>query len=93
MRSCKVFDPAILVSKSFESNKKRLKLLLIHLIKLKVLSATQSDKCLSEFTDFLYKDVKEMADKFENFERKKDKLDSFTFLLLVLVNTRSWPMF
>ena len=62
----------------------KLKKLLEHLIKLKILDSFCCDKVLVQFLEFLTLDVRLNIDKFKSFDRYKTKLDVFYFQTIEL---------
>ena len=74
-----VFDPQVVVNENIEDMQCKLKKLLEHLIKFKILDSFGCDKVLVRFTEFVTLDVKLNIDKFKSFDRYKTKLDVFCF--------------
>ena len=73
-----VFDPQAIVNENIEDMQCKLKKLLQHLIKLKILDSF-CHKLLVQFIEFVTHDVKLNNDKFKSFDRYKTKLDVFYF--------------
>ena len=74
-----VFDPQVVVNENIEDIQCKLKKLLEHLIKLKILDSFCCDKVLVQFVEFVTHDVNLNIDKFKSFDRYKTKLDVFYF--------------
>ena len=74
-----VFDPQVVVNENIEDMQCKLKKLLEHLFKLKILDSFCCDKVLVQFLKFVTHDVKLNIDKFKSFDRCKTKLDVFYF--------------
>ena len=74
-----VFDPQVIVNENIEDMQCKLKKLLEHLIKLKIIDSFCRDKLLVQFLEFVTHDVKLNNDKFKSFDRYKTKLDVFYF--------------
>jgi len=76
VKSASIFDPSIIIDHSCDKLEGSLKKVLHHLLSLKIISAPKCNKAVQEFLSF-YKNVKSCRDKFENFSRSDDSLDSF----------------
>ena len=74
-----VLDPHILVNENIEDMQCKLRKLLQHLIKLKVLDSFCCDKALVQFVEFVTYDIKLNIDKSRSFDRYGTKLDIFYF--------------
>ena len=74
-----VFDPQVVVNENIEDVQCKLKKLLEHLIKLKILDSFCCDKVLVQFVEFVTHDVNLNIDRFKSFDRYKTKLDVFYF--------------
>ena len=74
-----VFDPQVVVNENIEDMQCKLKKLLEHLIKLKILDSFCCGKVLLQFVEFVTHNVKLNSDKFKLFDRYKTKLDPFYF--------------
>ena len=58
------------------------KVLLTHFINLKIMSVSDGDKSMSQFSDFIGHELKLNDDKFCNFDGKKVRLDDFIFNII-----------
>lgn len=89
VRCCSIFDPSILVEKRSSVLQKQLKLLLGHLIEHNIFSTNEADKVTNEFARFLETDLKKLNLEFNQFDRKKQRLDDFYFHLVKIQNFES----
>lgn len=83
--SASIFDPSIILDYSCENLKK----LLHHLMGLKILSAQRCNKISQEFLPF-HKNIKASKDRFANFSKSDDSLDSFYYSVFPNLDT-SYP--
>ena len=80
VRNSNIFNP-IVMANTTEVLRSQFKVLLTHFIKLKVMPASDIDKSMSQFSDFIGHQLK-LNDKFRNFDRNKVRLDDFFFNLI-----------
>ena len=78
VRSCPLFIPSPVTKSTFESNKKLSKLL-NHMSNRKMISPGESDKLLSQLSDFIYEDVSTNRDTLTSFNKENGRLDIFYF--------------
>ena len=79
VRNADAFDPNVIANLEVHELQKRVKQILIHLLKLKILTASQSDKALDQSSLF-YEQVKKMhLDELKLFNTAKTNLDDFFF--------------
>ena len=79
IRNSVLFDPQVLVDENASVLQNKLKRLLTHLIKLKILTSAQYDKITEYFTDFTDSQLKLYAEKFCCFESSSKDLDELYF--------------
>ena len=85
VRSASIFDPKLMIEHSCQKIKKSLRKLLYHLMSLNITSTPKSNKIVQQLTSF-HKSAKSSADKFTQFSRSNDSLDSFYFSLFPNLN-------
>ena len=79
VRNADAFDPNVIANLEVHELQKRVKQILMHLLKLKILTASQSDKALDQSSSF-YEQVKKMhLDELKLFNAAKTDLDDFFF--------------
>ena len=79
VRNSVLFDPQVLVDENASVLQNKLKRLLTHLMKLKILASAQYDKMTEYFTDFTDSQLKLYAEKFRCFESPSKDLDELYF--------------
>ena len=85
VRSASISDPKIMIDYSCEKIEKILRNLLHHLMSLNIISAPKCNKVVQQLTSF-HKSTKSSPDKFIQFSRSNDSLDSFYFSLFPNLN-------
>ena len=81
VRNSNIFNP-IVMANTTEVLRSQFKVLLTHFIKLKIMPASDGDKSMSQFSDFIGHELKLNDDKFRNFDRNKVRLDDFFFNII-----------
>ena len=76
VRNSNIFNP-IVMANTTEVFRSQFKVLLTHFIKLKIMPASDGDKSMPQFSDFIGHELKLNDDKFRNFDRNKVRLDDF----------------
>ena len=79
VRNSVLFDPQVLVDENASVLQNKLKRLLTHLMRLKILASAQYDKMTEYFTDFTDSQLKLYAEKFRCFESSSKDLDELYF--------------
>ena len=79
LRNSVIFDPQFLVNENASLLQNKLKRLLTHLMKLKILTSVQCDKTTEQFTNFIDSQLKLYAEKFRCFDSSTKDLDEFYF--------------
>ena len=79
LRNSVIFDPQFLVNENASLLQNKLKRLLTHLMKLKILTSVQCDKTTQQFTNFIDSQLKLYAEKFRCFDSSTKDLDEFYF--------------
>ena len=79
VRNSVIFDPQVLVNENASVLQNKLKRLLTHLMKLKILTSVQCDKTTEQFTYFIDSQLKLYAEKFRCFDSSTKDLDEFYF--------------
>ena len=79
LRNSVIFDPQFLVNENASLLQNKLKRLLTHLMKLKILTSIQCDKITEQFTYFTDSQLKLYAEKFRCFDSSTKDLDEFYF--------------
>ena len=75
LRNSVIFDPQFLVNENASLLQNKLKRLLTHLMKLKILTSVQCDKTTQQFTNFIDSQLKLYAEKFCCFDSSTKDLD------------------
>ena len=78
-----VFNPAKMIATQTDELHKKAKGLLTKFINLNILTATACDQILKEYKEFLRNDIFS-REKFSNYDKQKDRLDTFFFSLLAI---------
>ena len=87
VRNACVFNPEFITSSNDESNLiNKLKILVNHLIKQNWIDPQYGDRIVLQYKSFLQNEVKLHHEKFNSFERSKDRLDEVFFLHLKCTN-------
>ena len=81
IRNAHVFDPAMMINLSQDTLRGNMRILLRHLVSIKLLSPNVSDKALTQYIDLLTTKLLNDAEKFKSFDCEKDRLDEFFFPL------------
>ena len=79
VRNSVIFNPQVLVNENASVLQNKLKRLLTHLMKLKILTSVQCDKITKQFIDFTDFQLKLYAEKFCCFDSSTKDLDEFYF--------------
>ena len=79
VRNSVIFDSQVLVNESVSVLQNKLKRLLTHLMKLKILTSVQCDKITKQFTNLTDSQLKLYAEKFRCFDSSTKDLDKFYF--------------
>ena len=79
LRYCGMFDPGQPVQASKKVLMKYLKGLLDHLMTCKIMSPSDCDSAVVEYTKFLSVDLPKLETEFANFDETKDRLDELWF--------------
>ena len=79
VRNSVIFDPQVLVNENASVLQNKVKRLLTHLIKLKILTSVQCDKITKQFTNFTDSQLKLYAEKFRCFDSSTKYLNEFYF--------------
>ena len=79
VRNSVIFDRQVPVSENASVLQNKLKRLLTHLMKLKILTLVQCDKITEQFTDFTDSQLKLYAEEFCCFDSSTKDLDKFYF--------------
>ena len=79
VRNSVLFDPQVLVDENASVLQNKLKRLLTHLMKLKILTSAQCDQITEYFTDFTDSQLKLYAEKFRCFESSTKDLGELYF--------------
>ena len=88
VRNACVFNPELITSSNDELNMiNKLKILVSHLIKLNLIHPQYGNRVVLQCKSFLQNEAKLYHEKFNSFEKSKDRLDEF-FLLLHLKCTK-----
>ena len=77
IRNSLIIDPQVLVNENASVLQNKLKRLLTHLMKLKILTSVQCDKITEQFTDFTDSELKLYAKKFCCSDSSTKNLDEF----------------
>ena len=81
VRNSNIFNP-IVMANTTEVLRSQFKVLLTHFIELKIMPASDGDKSMSQFSDFIGHKLKLNDDKFRNFDRNKVCLNDFFFNII-----------
>ena len=76
-----VFNPAKMIATQTDELHKKVKSLLTKFINLNILTPTLYDQILKEYKEFLRNDIVFSREKFSNYDKQKDRLDTFFFSL------------
>ena len=76
-----VFNPAKMIATQTDELHKKAKSLLTKFINLNILTPPACDQILKEYKEFLRNDVVFSREKFSNYDKQKDRLDTFFFSL------------
>ena len=79
IRNTHVFDPTMMINLSQDTLRGNMRILLRHLVSIKLLSPNVSDKALTQYIDLLTTKLLNDAVKFKSFDCEKDRLDEFFF--------------
>ena len=79
VRNSVIFDPQVLVNIKASVLQNKLKRILTHLMKLKILTSVQCDTITKQFTDFTDSQLKLFTEKFCCFDNSTKDLDEFYF--------------
>ena len=79
VRNSVLFNPQVLVNENASVLQNKLKRLLTHLMKLKILMSVQCDKITEQFNDSTDSQLKLYAQKFRCFDSSTKDLDEFYF--------------
>ena len=79
IRNSLIIDPQVLVNENASVLQNKLKRLLTHLMKRKILTLVQCDKITEQFTDFTDSQLKVYAEKFYCFDSSTKDLDKLYF--------------
>ena len=92
-----VFNPAKMIATQTDELQKKAKSLLTKFINLNILTQTACDQILKEYKEYCFS-----REKFSNYDKQKDRLDTFFFSLpaikkyvnlafVIKINTKQWP--
>ena len=76
-----VFNPAKMIATQTDELHKKAKSLLTKFINLNILTPTTCDQILKECKEFLRNDIVFSHEKFSNYDKQRDRLDTFFFSL------------
>ena len=76
-----VFNPAKMIATQTDELHIKAKSLLTKFINLNILTPTACDQILKEYKEFLRNDIVFSCEKFSNYDKQKDRLDTFFFSL------------
>ena len=79
VRYCADLNPVVVVSCKQKSFQKHFKLLFNELMKLNILSPSQCDAVVMDFTSFYSNEFKKFRMEFEEFKEESDRSDNFFF--------------
>ena len=76
-----VFNPVKMIATQTDELHKKAKSILTKFINLNILTPTARDQILREYKEFLRNDIVFSGEKFSNYDKQKDRLDTFFFTL------------
>ena len=76
-----VFNPVKMIATQTDELHKKAKSILTKFINLNILTPTARDQILREYKEFLRNDIVFSGEKFSNYDKQKDRLDTFFFSL------------